>query len=142
MNFKTKLAILTLTLLTISLFYLAVSLSLERFSISNTAKIKTIGVWCDTDFIDWGIVDTNESYTHIVRVNNTSNVPITLTIQSQNWKPTNISDYMTLTSTFQDVILQTEESALIDLTLNVASNVLESNVRDFSFDIIIRCASP
>lgn len=115
-----------------------------QHKLTNTASIKTIGVnvYRDqncTDLIthlDWGLLEPATSKTFKVYVKSLSNTPLTLTIFSSNWKPTNCTDYMTLTAEPNNFTLQPSQVAEVNLTLTVASDI--QGITNFAFDITFK----
>lgn len=105
--------------------------------IGNVGRIKTVNVWCDTDFIDWGFVEPNNTYSYIVRINNTSNIPVILNITTENMQPPNMTDYLTVDWDYDNATLQVGNSITTNILLSTADNLQESNVTRFEFDIII-----
>ena len=116
---------------------------ITQTKITNTATIKTIGVNVYWDvhrtqpitFIDWGILEPATNKTILIYVKSQSNTPITLTIYTENWKPQNASDYITLTAEPNNSTLQPSEIAQVNLTLTVASNI--QGITTFAFDIFL-----
>jgi len=111
--------------------------SMSGLRIPSTARVKTFGVWCDTDFIDWGFVEPNGTYVYSVRLNSTSNVPVMLYLTTENWIPANVSAFIALDWNYSGAVLEPDDSIVVDLILSVASNIHESGVKQFSFDIFI-----
>ena len=115
-----------------------------QYKMSNIASIKTIGVnvYRDqncTDLItqlDWGLLEPATSKTFKVYVKSLSNTPLTLTIFSSNWQPTNCTDYMTLTAEPNNFTLQPSQVAEVNLTLTVASDI--QGITNFAFDITFK----
>jgi hypothetical protein len=88
--------------------------------------------------ISWGIIYPSNSTSRIVYVKNTGTVPVTLTMTTESWAPTNADDYLTLTWDQQDVVLDVDDSVSANLTLSVASDTVD--ITTFGFDIVIRGA--
>jgi hypothetical protein len=109
----------------------------------NVAKVKVVGVgiYKDINFtvsvtqIDWGIIEPGESKNFSAYIVNESNVPMTLTIRTENWNPLNASLFMTLTWDYNGTLIGVGGSVPVTLTLQVAQAV--SGIETFSFDIVI-----
>jgi len=111
--------------------------------VHNVAKVKVVGVgiYKDIDFtvsvteIDWGIIEPGESKNFSAYIVNESNVPLTLTIRTENWNPLNASSFMTLSWDYNGTQIGVGGSVPVTLTLQVAQTV--SGIESFSFDIVI-----
>jgi archaellum component FlaG (FlaF/FlaG flagellin family) len=85
--------------------------------------------------ISWGTVSPGSTATITCYVKNTGNVPITLTMNTASWLPSNANSYLTLTWNRQDTVLNAGQSVSATLTLTVASST--GSLTDFSFNTII-----
>jgi hypothetical protein len=111
--------------------------------VHNVARVKVVGVgvYKDINFtvsvieIDWGVIEPGESKNFSAYIVNESNVPLTLTIRTENWNPLNASSFMTLTWDYNGTQLDVGGSVPVTLTLQVAQTV--SGIETFSFDIVI-----
>lgn len=109
----------------------------------NVAKVKVVGVgiYKDINFtvsvtqIDWGIIEPGKSRNFSAYIVNESNVPMTLTIRTENWIPLNASSFMTLSWDYNGTVIDVGSSVPVILTLQVAQTV--SGIESFSFDIVI-----
>jgi len=111
--------------------------------VHNVARVKVVGVgiYKDINFtvsvteIDWGIIEPGESKNFSAYIVNESNVPLTLTIRTENWNPMNASSFMTLSWDYNGTQIGVGGSVPVTLTLQVAQTV--SGIESFSFDIVI-----
>jgi len=111
--------------------------------VHNVARVKVVGVgiYKDINFtvsvteIDWGIIEPGESKNFSAYIVNESNVPLTLTIRTENWSPLNASSFMTLSWDYNGTQISVGGSVPVTLTLQVAQTV--SGIESFSFDIVI-----
>jgi len=111
--------------------------------VHNVARVKVVGVgiYKDINFtvsvteIDWGIIEPGESKNFSAYIVNESNVPLTLTIRTENWSPLNASSFMTLSWDYNGTQIGMGGSVPVTLTLQVAQTV--SGIESFSFDIVI-----
>lgn len=84
--------------------------------------------------IDWGFIDPNETKSHTCYVRSKSNVPVYLTLTTENWNPINASDYIVLSWDYDNTTLQPDEIHEVTFSLYVASGI--SGIDTFSFDIV------
>jgi len=100
-----------------------------------------IGAYTDSDCtqnctnISWGTLNPDTTTSKTIYVKNTGTVPVTLTMATENWTPTDADDYLTLTWNQQNTILDPDESTPANLTLTVAADT--GDLTNFSFNIII-----
>jgi hypothetical protein len=85
--------------------------------------------------ISWGTLNPNTTTNKIIYVKNTGTTPLTLSMASENWTPTNADDYLTLTWNQQNTILNPDETTPANLTLTVAADT--GDLTSFSLNIII-----
>jgi len=108
---------------------------------NGTVTTVNVGVYSDKQCtqnctsISWGTLYPSNSTSKTVYVKNTGTVPITLSMTTGSWAPTNASDYLTLTWDQQGTVLQVDESVSANLTLSAASDT--GTLTNFSFDIVI-----
>jgi len=107
----------------------------------GTVKAVGVGVFWDSNctdpvsFVDWGVVEPGSMNNVTVYVRNEGNVAANISLATENWNPSNASNYMTLSWNYDGQQLNPQEVAQITLTLNVSSSV--QGIESFSFDIII-----
>jgi hypothetical protein len=109
----------------------------------NVAKVKVVGVgiYKDINFtvsvtqIDWGTIEPGESKNFSAYIVNESNVPMTLTMRTENWNPLNASSFMTLSWDYNGTVIDVDGSVPVTFALQVAEAV--SGIETFSFDIVI-----
>jgi hypothetical protein len=100
-----------------------------------------IGAYTDSDCtqnctnISWGTLNPNSTTNKTIYVKNTGTTPITLSMTTENWTPTDADDYLTLTWNQQNTVLDPDESTPANLTLTVAADT--GDLTSFSFNIII-----
>ena len=81
------------------------------------------------------MVEPGSTNNATVYVRNEGNVAANISLATENWNPSNASNYMTLSWNYDGQQLNPQEVAQITLTLNVSSSV--QGIESFSFDIII-----
>jgi hypothetical protein len=130
-------------LLGVVLTFAALSLTQSMWRVSSQASLKAVGVEVYWDqaltepalSIDWGILEPGQTKNVSVYAVNRSNVAITLTMATQNWQPTNASNYMTFSWDYAGQVLGVNESLRVVLSLQIEEDI--SGIASFSFDIII-----
>jgi hypothetical protein len=111
--------------------------------ISNVASLKVVGVgvFKDVNFtvtvtqIDWGIVEAGENKNFSGYVKNESNVPITLSMYTEEWSPPNASGVISVTWDYGGGVIPTGGFVPVTFTLRVDPAV--STITSFSFTIVI-----
>jgi len=140
--FESSLAIL-LCAVAIGIFGAGFSLLQASRTISNVGSVKGVGVgiyWnsaCTnvTSSISWGILDPGSNKTVTVYVRNEGNTVVTLSKTTQNWIPSNASNYISLNWNYADQALSVNQVLQVSLTLVVSPAV--TGIASFSFDIVI-----
>jgi hypothetical protein len=113
----------------------------QNISSNGTVKTIDVGVYSDNQCtqnctsISWGTLYPGNSTSRTIYVKNTGTVPVTLSMTTENWTPTNADDYLTLTWNPQKTALDPGESTSATLTLSVASDT--GDLSNFNFNIII-----
>ncbi|MEM2922680.1 MAG: hypothetical protein QXF26_10255 [Candidatus Bathyarchaeia archaeon] len=113
------------------------------FSVGTTGIVKSANIKVyresacinEISSIDWGFLDPGASKSVTIYVNNTGNVPLTLTQETQRWNPSSASTYMTLTWDYAGTKIQPNQVIAIALTLDVSETI--QNITSFSFDLVI-----
>lgn len=153
-------AILTLVLsATVSIWYSR----FDNFHFPSIGTIRMIGVkayWDaslenETEELEWGIIYPGSLDNATFYLKSMSNVETTLKLSTSNWtflnssdmiiqEPNNITEYMNLTWNYSNETLSPGEAIQVMLTLRVDDSpafiefLIENNVANFAFDIIIR----
>jgi hypothetical protein len=112
-------------------------------TINTTGSVKGVGVgvyWdadCtnSVDSIDWGFLEPGDTDDVTIYIKNEGNIPVVLSMTTENWVPASASDYITLTWNLEGDVLPSDSVAQAVLTLSVSSEI--SEVTSFSFDIVI-----
>jgi len=106
-----------------------------------TVKVVGVGVYKDINFtvsvtsIDWGIVEPGENKNFSAYVVNRSNVPVTLSMTTENWNLANASEFITLTWDYDGS--QIAVDGYVYVTLLLAVDSATSGIDTFSFTIVI-----
>jgi hypothetical protein len=120
-----------------------VSTALLNRTVTNSGSIKAIGVdvyWdqaCTNPVssVNWGIVSPGGTKDITVYIKNTGNSPITLSMATSNWNPTNAHNYMTLTWNYAGQTINANNVTPVTFTLTVSASI--TGITNFSFDITI-----
>jgi hypothetical protein len=113
----------------------------QTISSNGTVTTVNVGVYLDEECtqnctsISWGTIYPGNSTSTTIYVKNTGTVPITLTMTTDSWAPTNAGEYLTLSWDQQNTVLEVGDSVSANLTLSTASDT--SDLTDFSVDIVI-----
>ena len=112
-----------------------------RLSSVGTVKALGVGVYWDSgcsqtvSFIDWGLAEPGTVKNVTVYIKNEGNAPITLSLQTANWNPSNAADYISLSWNYNGQTIGPNQVAAITLSLSISSNI--QGITTFSFDIVI-----
>ena len=112
-----------------------------RISSRATLKLMGVGVYKDIDCtipvleIDWGIVEPDESKNFSAYIKNESNVPINLTMWTENWNPANASSFITFSWDYSASEIHVDASIPAIFVLNV--DPATGGIDTFSFTIVI-----
>jgi hypothetical protein len=115
----------------------------QTWYIHNNATMKTVGVEVYWDqaltenvaSIDWGIFEPGQNKTVRVYIKSVANVPSTLNMSTSNWLPSNASLYITLSWSYNGIVLNPNDVIPVDLTLAASPSI--TGIKNFSFDITI-----
>jgi len=111
--------------------------------IPSTAALKVlgIGVYKDVNFtvsvteIDWGIIEPGENKSFNAYIKNESNVPITLTMQTEDWSPATASSFIDFSWDYSGTEISVDGSIPVTFVLTV--DPATSGIDVFSFTIVI-----
>ena len=112
-------------------------------TLRSTGRIKALGVSIYSDSactqalssIDWGTADPGVTVNKAIYVKNEGNVPMTLSLQTANWSPSNVQNYLTLKWNYSGQTLDASQVVAITLSLSVSSSI--QGITSYSFDIVI-----
>jgi len=113
--------------------------------IGSHGIIKSVNcqVWLDSALtqnasvigIDWGFLSPGTETNKTIYIQNTSNVPLNLTLATENWLPNATSNYMNLFWNYNGTLLTVGQVLPTILMLDVYSNI--TGITNFSFTIDI-----
>jgi hypothetical protein len=153
MKMRSKEGIITIALLLLITYTLALSLVSQVFTAGQTVKtlsstgsiqIQTtegVGVYSDAQCtaqlstLAWGTLQPGGNKNITCYIKNEGDTPTTLSLESSNWNPTSASEYLTLNWDYNDQPINIGSSVEVTLTLRVASNI--TGISSFTFDITI-----
>ncbi len=112
-------------------------------TLQNTGSIKAVGVYVYSDSactqnissIDWSTLTPGTSKNVTVYVRNEGTTPVTLTMTTSHWSPSNAPTYLSLAWNRQNYKLLADASVRAIFTLTVLSST--TGITSFSFDITI-----
>jgi len=108
---------------------------------AGTVTAVNVGVYTDAagtqncTSIDWGILPPGNSTSRTVYIKNYGNVPVTLSMTTANWVPSNATTYLTFSWNRAGYVLNANTTVSATLTLVASANA--GNITSFSFNIII-----
>jgi hypothetical protein len=85
--------------------------------------------------VDWGSIEPGGSVLRTIYLKNTGDVPLTLTMSTEDWTPSTASNSMALSWNKQSSTLAVGQTTAAVFTLNVDSDI--SGITAFSVDIVI-----
>jgi hypothetical protein len=113
----------------------------RRITASATVKTIGIGVYQDPECtvpvteIAWGMVEPGEEKNISVYIKNESNVPVTLTMHTEDWSPANASLFIHFSWDYDGEEIPLDGSKPVILVLTVDLDI--SGVESFAFTIVI-----
>ncbi len=144
-NMSTRISFKFAALAIVALAGMAVvyAVTTNYVSFLNTGNIKGIGVGVYTDStctqrvstVDWGLLEGGTTSDAIVYVRNEGNAPVSLSLQTTNWNPSNANEYISLAWDYDGQQIGVNGVIAVVLSLSVASNV--QGIPAFSFTVII-----
>jgi hypothetical protein len=127
---------LFMTLLTTGLL-----ISSQTLQSNGTVTAINVGVYSDSGCtqnctsINWGSIAPGNSTTRTIYVKNTGTIPMTLSMTTGSWVPSNANTYISLSWNREGTVLTANQSISATLTLSASSSA--GNITSFSFNIII-----
>jgi hypothetical protein len=150
---KTVLLILVVAAVTIFLsaaisVWLSKVIKLRVPSLGNVITLGVEAYWdenCEnrTEKVDWGMIWPGSSRNVTFYLRSISNVDARLSLNTRNWSPANVSDYMNLSWNYNGMPINRNQVVQVTLSLSASSShpfinyVIANNIKEFSFDIII-----
>jgi uncharacterized membrane protein len=115
----------------------------SAFTLGNTGIVKSpnINVYSESgcinevSSIDWGSLDPGASRSITVYINNTGNIDLRLSLNTERWNPQNATTYINLAWNYSGALIRPKEAMPITLTLTISSST--KGITNFSFDILI-----
>ncbi len=100
-----------------------------------------VGVYSDSGCtqnltsIDWGTLAPGNSTTRTIYIKNTGTIPVTLSMATSGWVPSNANTYLTLSWNRANYVLAASTSVSATLTLTASASA--GTLTTFSFNIVI-----
>ena len=85
--------------------------------------------------LNWGTLEPGDTQSITTYIKNEGNTPITLSLQISGWSPSSAQDYLSVTWSYNDKVIDVGQTQQITLNLEVNSDI--TGITDFSFDITI-----
>jgi hypothetical protein len=150
---KTVLLILVVAVVTL-LLSATISIWLTKVNhlkIPSVGNVITLGVeayWdknCEnkTDQVNWDVIWPGSSKNVTFYLRSKSNVAAKLNLNTTNWNPANVSNYMNLSWNYNGTPISPRKVVQVTLSLSASSSysfidyLIANNVKEFSFNIII-----
>ena len=127
---------LFMTLLTTGLL-----MSSQTLQSSGTVTAVNVGVYSDSGCtqnctsIDWGTMAPGNSSTRTIYIKNIGTIPMTLSMTTGSWVPSNANTYISLSWNQGGTVLSAGQSTAATLTLSASASA--GNITSFSFNITI-----
>jgi hypothetical protein len=110
-------------------------------TISSVGTFKAVGIgvyWNaeatrNVEALDWGFLAPGSQKSFVVYVSNEGVLPLTCSVTASNWDPPVASNYLTLTCSHNDQIVDAHKTVPVTITLTLSSSV--TGVNSFNFDI-------
>ena len=139
----TKIVVLpiVLTAVLITLTTIGALSNSQNVELSGTISTVNVDIYSDDACtkpctnITVGTLNPGSTFTQTIYVKNNGNIPVTLSMNTNNWNPTTASNYLTLSWNRQNHILNAGISCEATLTLTVATNA--DSLTSFSFSATI-----
>ena len=118
-----------------------VLVSSQTVTSAGTISSINVGVYSDSactvncTSLDWGAVAPSASMTKTVYVKNTGSVPVTLSMATNTWTPSNANSYLVLSWNRANNVVAAGNSLPATLTLTASSAA--GSITTFSFNIVI-----
>jgi len=151
---KRTILLMLITVLITIVISAVIAIGLYRIAniqVPSLGTVKALGVEAYWDrnlenkieTIDWGTIQPGSSKNVTLYLQSISNIKTTLYLDTTNWNPQNISDYMNLSWNYDGAPINPGEVTQVTLTLSASSShsfvryLIINDVEDFSFDITI-----
>jgi len=127
---------LFMTLLTTGLL-----MSSQTLQSNGTVTAVNVGVYSDSGCtqnctsIDWGTIAPGNSSTMTIYIKNIGTIPMTLSMTTGSWVPSNANTYISLSWNRGGAVLSAGQSISATLTLSASSSA--GNITSFSFNMTI-----
>jgi hypothetical protein len=108
---------------------------------AGTIKGLGVGIYSDSGCtrtltsIDWGMAGPGSTKNVTIYVRNEGNTPVTLSLSTANWNPSNAANYMSLSWNYNGQTIAANQVVQIILSLSISSSI--QGITAYSFDIVI-----
>lgn len=147
MKTRSKIIVLLGVILSLTLI-ITVALAIYRVNIRGKGTIFVttvdIGIYkdenCTTPLteLNWGTLTPGDTKTKPTKyIRNEGNTPLSLTLSTTNWTPTEAEAYIGLTWNYDNSSISVGDVIGVKFTLSVSSSWPLPGITDFEFDIVI-----
>lgn len=120
----------------------------KRVTISSTGTIKALGIGIYSDkecthavsSFNWGLTEPGMVREQSVYIRNEGNVEASLYLETENWDPSEASDYIVLSWDYSGQIIKPTETIQVTFSLSISDEIDGSGITAFDFDIVISYA--
>lgn len=130
---------LAVTGLLLSTITVGVLTANQTMPTSSSISSVNVGVYTDGECnnnctsINWGSLAPGDTITKTVYVKNNGTIPLTLSLTTKSWEPSNAPIYLTVIWDREGIILEAGNSTVATLTLTASNSA--ANIKTFSFNI-------
>ena len=117
---------------------LSINQSVSSSGVISSVDLGVYQEWACTNnltSVAWGTLSPGDTATRTIYVKNIGTAPITLTMTTTNWNPTNANGPITLTWDRENTILDAGSVIAATLTLSVSPSI--SGITTFNMDVVI-----
>ena len=117
---------------------LSINQSVPSSGVISSVDLGVYQEWACTNnltSVAWGTLSPGDTATRTIYVKNIGTAPITLTMTTTNWNPTNANGPITLTWDRENTILDAGSVIAATLTLSVSPSI--SGITTFNMDVVI-----
>ena len=113
----------------------------QRIQGSGVINSINVSVYSDSQLsniasaINWGALSPGETITKTVYIQNTGNIPLTLSLGTEDWTPTGTDTHISLAWNYNGAVLESNQAVSVTLSLIISENI--QGVTGFNFDIIV-----
>ena len=85
--------------------------------------------------VDWGIIDPGALVSETIYIKNEGNIPLALSLETENWNPVGSDTYLSLSWDYSGVPVPADQVIAVSLSIQVSENI--QDISSFTFDILV-----